>query len=167
MPYELCVKNRKQQILLFDVEEMDTIASLKKKIQDKTGTSVADQQPLYFNAKELSDDNASLLEYDIVPDDCPGGPIVALGGTEWCPFTVRIELPNGRTLKEMVTNDSTAGQLKGRLTAAVGIPYLAMKLFHQSAEIKERSKLGECGVLPDSTIRLETTMPLYQGPEAW
>mmetsp|Transcript_8493 Transcript_8493/g.22763 ORF Transcript_8493/g.22763 Transcript_8493/m.22763 type:complete len:168 (-) Transcript_8493:75-578(-) len=166
MPYELCVKSRKQQILLFDVEEMTSVGELKKKIQDKTGMSVGDQPPLFFDAKELTDDSASLLEYDIVPDDCPGGPIVSMGTTAWCPFNVHIQLPSGRVHKEMVTGDSTVAQLKGRITAAVGIPYLAMKLLSADAELKDPCTLTECGVAADGKIQLLTTMKLYAGPTA-
>merc|ERR1719356_629787 len=105
---------------------MDTVGELKKKIREKTGLSAL--PPLFVSGRELSDDAASLLEYDVVPDACPGGPVVSLGGTPWAPFKVRVQLPNGRLLQESVGLETTIAQLKGRITAQVGIPYLTMKL---------------------------------------
>eukprot|EP00443_Scrippsiella_acuminata_P040234 CAMPEP_0115234110 /NCGR_PEP_ID=MMETSP0270-20121206/34622_1 /TAXON_ID=71861 /ORGANISM="Scrippsiella trochoidea, Strain CCMP3099" /LENGTH=167 /DNA_ID=CAMNT_0002648843 /DNA_START=113 /DNA_END=616 /DNA_ORIENTATION=- len=165
MPFELSVKSRQQQILIFDVEEVDTIGALKRKIRDKVGSG--GMQPLFFKGVELADDDASLLEYDIVPDDCPGGPVIALGSGPSDSFCVAIELPGGRVHEEMVTGETTVAQLKGRITSQVGIPYLAIKLFVGDAQLKDRFKLVESGISPGATkVRLATSMPLYAGPAA-
>merc|ERR1712232_357269 len=102
--------------ILLQVEELERVADLKKKIQEKTGVPVADQQSLYFEGAELNDDAAMLLELNIVADDCPGGPIVTMGSCAWVPFTVSIKLPGGKTVKELVSMDTSVGQLKGKIT---------------------------------------------------
>mmetsp|Transcript_43108 Transcript_43108/g.138611 ORF Transcript_43108/g.138611 Transcript_43108/m.138611 type:complete len:172 (+) Transcript_43108:88-603(+) len=164
MPYEVSIKSRKQQILLVDVEETDTVAELKKKIKSKLGAGPESQQPLFFNGVELADDEASLLEYDVVPDDCPGGPIVTMGRSPWTPFRLQVELPGGRIYQELVSIDTTVAQVKGRITSEVGIPYLAIKLYAKDTLLKDRLTLADAGVAPGSKIRLSTGMPLYAGP---
>merc|ERR1711918_8221 len=165
-PYEVCIKNRKQQIILLQAEELETIGDLKKKIQEKTGVPVADQQPLYFDGGELNDESAMLLELNIVADDCPGGPIVTMGSSAWAPFTVCLKLPGGKTVKELVSIDTTVGQLKGKITTDFGIPYLMIKLYMEGTELKDLKTLGDMDVPPGCKLELETVKPLYDGPAA-
>ncbi|CAE8586485.1 unnamed protein product [Polarella glacialis] len=167
MSYELCVKSRAQQILVLRVEETDTILDLKKQIQGQIGTPVQDQQPLYFNGQELDDESATLLEYNILADDCPGGPVVQLGSSAGeSSFDLECLLPGGRRLKEHVTVDTTVAQLKGRLTSEVGIPYLCMKLSAGLEELRDPFTLRQYRLAGDSRIEVSTTRPLYAGPAA-
>merc|ERR1711937_820320 len=102
-----------------------------------------------------------LLELNIVKDDCPGGPIVTMGSSVWAPFTVYIKMPGGKTVKELVSLDTTVGQLKGKITTDFGIPYLMMKLFMDNTELKDKKTLGDHDVPPASKLNLETVRPLY------
>ncbi|CAE7751258.1 lgrC, partial [Symbiodinium necroappetens] len=87
------------------------------------------EEPLFFNGVELLDEEATLLEYNIV------GPIVHLGGC--AAFDLECELPSGRQLRESVTGDTTVAQLKGRITSEAGIPYLCMKLLAGDLELRD------------------------------
>ncbi|CAE7379574.1 RUB2 [Symbiodinium pilosum] len=158
MPYEICVKSRQQRILLLTVEETDKIRDLKQDVKAK----VEEDEPLYFNGLELADEEATLLEYNIVPDECPGGPVLHLGGCTT--FDIECELPTGRQLKEHVTNDTTVAQLKGRITSEAGIPYLCMKLLDGNLELRDPVPLRHYG-LAGRTVRV-LTRQLYAGPAA-
>merc|ERR1712113_1079858 len=153
--YEICVKNRKQQILLFNVEATNTIKDLKKSIEEKTGVNQGEQQPLYFNGLELTDEEATLLEYGVVPDDCPGGPIVMLGTSAWVPFYVNVFLPDGRRHNVLVTITTTVGQLKGRITTEMGVPYLMQKLIVDGKELQnDLLSMGDLEVPPNCKVVL-------------
>merc|ERR1711879_37098 len=116
------------------------------------------------NGQEMNDEGAMLLELDIVPDDCPGGPIVNMGSSAWAPFDVFINLPGGKTIKEHVNIDTTVGQLKGKITTDYGIPYLMMKLYYGESQLKDYKTLGDLDVPAGCKIMLETIKPLYYGP---
>lgn len=143
---------------------MDSLEALKKKIAEKTGVPVGDQQPLYFNGAELTDDNGSLLEYDILPDGCPGGPIVTMGSTAWDPFYLKVKLPSGRTYKAYVTMTTTVGQLKGAITTDCGIPYLVQKLYLDEMQLQDRFTLADYVVPADAKVDLVLSRPIYAGP---
>eukprot|EP00439_Symbiodinium_sp_Y106_P086913 s721_g36.t3 len=158
MPYEICVKNRQQNILLLTVEETDTIHDLKQDVKARVGEA---EEPLFFNGVELLDEEATLLEYNIVPDECPGGPIVHLGGC--AAFDLECELPSGRQIRESVTGDTTVAQLKGRITSEAGIPYLCMKLLAGDLELRDPVCLRHYD-LAGRGLRVVTTRQLYAGP---
>eukprot|EP00440_Ansanella_granifera_P000014 gb/GFBE01000015.1/.p1 GENE.gb/GFBE01000015.1/~~gb/GFBE01000015.1/.p1 ORF type:complete len:166 (+),score=35.51 gb/GFBE01000015.1/:1-498(+) len=164
MPFELCIKSRQQNILVLKVEETDTILDIKKSIKSRLEEAVED--PLYFNGVELTDEDATLLEYNIVQDECPGGPIVHLGRPANVAFNVECKLPSGQPLKECVTRETTVAQLKGRITCEAGIPFLMMKLFSGDVELRDAMPLAHYGIPGSSAIRVATTRPLYTGPAA-
>eukprot|EP00931_Biecheleriopsis_adriatica_P095523 TRINITY_DN6911_c0_g2_i1.p2 TRINITY_DN6911_c0_g2~~TRINITY_DN6911_c0_g2_i1.p2 ORF type:complete len:166 (-),score=27.88 TRINITY_DN6911_c0_g2_i1:9-506(-) len=164
MPYELCVKSQEQNILVLKVEESDTILDLKKSIESRLEKSL--EAPLYFNGAELADEDASLLEYNIVQDDCPGGPVVNLGASPWDSFDVECKLPSGGSLKERITCETTVAQLKGRITSQAGIPYLCMKLFAGDVELRDCLQFAHYRLPSSCCIKVATTRPLYAGPAA-
>eukprot|EP00933_Yihiella_yeosuensis_P083407 TRINITY_DN97621_c0_g1_i1.p1 TRINITY_DN97621_c0_g1~~TRINITY_DN97621_c0_g1_i1.p1 ORF type:complete len:182 (-),score=20.63 TRINITY_DN97621_c0_g1_i1:76-591(-) len=166
--FELSIKNRQQQILKLPVKETSTIFEVKKKLQDLLDYPVEEQLPLYFNGSELADDNASLLEYSIVEDECPGGPVLTLGSSEKESFDLECQLPNGKSLKEHVSLETTIAQLKGRITSEAGIPYLCMKIFAERTELKDPMTLRQLKQqLPGAaSVRVATTRPIYAGPAA-
>eukprot|EP00913_Durusdinium_trenchii_P020515 g19270.t1 len=108
-----------------------------KQAYDQARVAAEADEPLVFNGVELDDEDATLLEYNIVPDDCPGGPVLHLGGAPWRSFDLECQLPSGGHIKEHVTPETTVAQLKGRITSEVGIPYLCMKLFAGRVELRE------------------------------
>merc|ERR1712032_1645039 len=122
------------------------------------------QQPLYFNGVEMGDESATLAEYSVTPDDFPGGPIVQLGRSPYCPYDVYVELPDGRAHKVWVNADTSVAQLKGQVSGELGIPYLMMDLSCGGEELRDRYKLGEYNVSPNAKIALTTPRPLYAGP---
>eukprot|EP00930_Biecheleria_cincta_P078924 TRINITY_DN66561_c0_g1_i1.p1 TRINITY_DN66561_c0_g1~~TRINITY_DN66561_c0_g1_i1.p1 ORF type:complete len:169 (-),score=47.12 TRINITY_DN66561_c0_g1_i1:8-514(-) len=162
--YEICIKSREQNIMVLRVMETDTISEVLAKLKDKLGESV--QQSLFFNGVELTDKEATLLEYNIVADDCPGGPVLNLGGSPWSDFDLECKLPNGSLLKECVTQETTVAQLKGRITSEAGIPYLCMKLFAQGSELRDALTLAHYKLPGQCRVEVVTTRPLYAGPAA-
>ncbi|CAJ1351065.1 unnamed protein product [Effrenium voratum] len=162
MPYDLCIKNSQQQILVVTVEETDSIRELKQDLKARLAAEA--NEPLFFNGVELADEDATLLEYNVVPDDCPGGPVVHMG-TCPCSFDLECRLPGGGHIKEHVTGDTTVAQLKGRITSEVGIPYLCMKLFAGTKELRDPLPLQRYGLAGDSAVQV-STRPLYAGPAA-
>ncbi|CAK9008170.1 unnamed protein product [Durusdinium trenchii] len=164
MPCDLCIKNRQQNILVITVEETDSIRDLRQEIKARVAAEA--DEPLVFNGVELDDEDATLLEYNIVPDDCPGGPVLHLGGAPWRSFDLECQLPSGGHIKEHVTPETTVAQLKGRITSEVGIPYLCMKLFAGRVELRDPLPLERYGLSGDCAVQVRATRPLYAGPAA-
>lgn len=121
---------------------------------------------LFFNGVELLDEEATLLEYDVVPDDCPGGPVVHLGGSPFGSFDLQCLLPNGRLLKEQVTLETTVAQLKGRICSETGMPFLCMKLHVGAVELRDAPPLGRYGLSGHKAVQVSSTRKLYVGPAA-
>ncbi|CAJ1453340.1 unnamed protein product [Effrenium voratum] len=122
-------------------EETDSIRELKQDLKARLAAEAdclasAANEPLFFNGVELADEDATLLEYNVVPDDCPGGPVVHMG-TCPCSFPSCSSRADQSLRQEHVTGDTTVAQLKGRITSEVGIPYLCMKLFAGTKELRD------------------------------
>mmetsp|Transcript_63169 Transcript_63169/g.150621 ORF Transcript_63169/g.150621 Transcript_63169/m.150621 type:complete len:163 (-) Transcript_63169:42-530(-) len=156
MPFEVCVKARNGQLTVLDVDDSLTVGALKGKLQDFSGKAPAAQPKLYFNGVELGDTDKTLKDYGIVPDDCPGGPILTLGLSKADPFDVYVQLPSGGQHKAWVTCSTTVAQLKSLISEGVGIPYLMIQLLHNYKELKDGKTLGELGVLPDAKLMLRS-----------
>jgi len=166
MPYEICVKTRAQQIITFDVEETNTVGEVKKLLQDKTGTADYDQLPLYFNAKELTSEDATLVDLGIVTDGCPGGPILQLGRAAEDAFDVLVQLPDGGEHRVMVSPAFTVAQLKARLTQDLGIPFLMIKLYYDYVELTDSGTMLSYKLPAEAKVQLRTKKELYAGPHA-
>merc|ERR1712032_1366804 len=123
------------------------------------------QQPLYFNGVEMGDESASLAEYSVTPDDFPGGPIVQLGRSPWCPYDVYVELSDGRAHKVWVSSCTTVAQLRGQVSGELGIPYLMMQMSCGGETLRDRFTLGDYSVPANAKIDLTTAKPLYAGPK--
>ncbi|CAL1133617.1 unnamed protein product [Cladocopium goreaui] len=147
-----------QNVLIITVEETDSIREVKQDIKARVAEA---DEPLFYNGVELADEDATLLEYNIagsrVPDHCPGGPLIHLGGAPWRSFDLE---------PEHVTAETTVAQLKGRITSEVGIPYLCMKLFAGPVELRDPLPLQRYGLAGDSAVQVMTTRSLYTGPAA-
>lgn len=156
-------RRHQQNILIITVEETDSIREVKQDIKARVAEA---DEPLFYNGVELADEDATLLEYNIVPDDCPGGPVIHLGGAPWKSFDLECRLPSGGHIKEHVTAETTVAQLKGRITSEVGIPYLCMKLFAGPVELRDPLPLQRYGLAGDSAVQVMTTRSLYTGPAA-
>ena len=102
----------------------------------------------------------------MVPDGCPGGPVVYLGPAPYDSFQVPCCLPNGLVVKEQVTASTSVAQLKGRLCSETGLPYLCIRLYVGQEELKDTEKLQRYELSGYKQVQVKPTRPLYVGPAA-
>lgn len=145
--FELCVKTRTLQILLFQVDENWTIIQLKQEIETRTNTST-DKFDLFRDTVQLTDEDATLGSLGILPDGCPGGPILTMSRTPYDPYDIVLQKPNGGLHTMYVSKVMSVGQLRAAVCDDLGLPYLMTKLYKNGEELKERKKLEDYDVGP-------------------
>lgn len=151
--YELCVKARNQSIIILSVTGGTLVSEVRLKIAENSGVVVERQPDLFFQGVLLPDDK-TLEQCGVVPDGCPGGPIVTMGWTRTDPFYVHVKFPDGTLFRAFVTCNSTVAQLRAQITKEAGVPYLMQKLYSDDMELNEFLTLEECNIEPNATLFL-------------
>jgi len=154
LPMEIKVRTPDGQLHPIAITPEETVADLKKKVEEETGTPVPDQV-LKFEGEEL-DDKPTLDDYDITHGD-----IVDLEGME-----IFVKHPSGWTVPLKVSTSDTLDSIKERVSQEKDIPKENQILSHDGNPMKKDDKtLGDYGVKNKDTLMLEPISIFVRTPE--
>ncbi|KAM4745422.1 ubiquitin-like protein ISG15 [Anableps anableps] len=132
------------------VNPHDTVGSLKMRIHQQLGVSVARQKLIFSNGSTtlLNDDSRTLSSYNL-----ESGSRVSLLVTQ--PSTIQVFLKNekGKNSTYDITPDETVENFRRKVEAREGIPANQQRLIHEGREM-QTGRLSDYNVREQSTIFL-------------
>lgn len=138
------VKTCEGKTTTLDVEESDTISSVKGKIQEKEG--LADQQRLIFVGKQLNDE-CRLSECEITSDS-----VVYLVPKKR--MQIFVKTLRGKTIVLDANPIDTIGDVKQKIHDAEAISPELQRLIFAGKQLEDRCTLSEYNIEAQSTIHL-------------
>ena len=154
---QIQIKTLQGKTMLMEVQDSDTIASLKARITDKEGIP-ADQQRLVFNGKQLEDAN-TISDYNIGNDanihlvlrlKGGGTDSTSSGGTK----QIQIKTLQGKTMLMEVQDTDTIASLKARITDKEGIPADQQRLVFNGKQLEDANTISDYNIGNDANIHL-------------
>jgi ubiquitin C len=139
-----------------DVNPIDTIDDVKKKIFDKTGIP-KNYQRLNFNRQPLleKDDNKTLNDRGIKHDD-----ILDLQPTE-----ITVKAPDGRTTKLVVHPEDTIDDVKKQVYEKLAIPFVDQRPTFKGKALPDNSTLNDNNINHGDTINLQPMEITVKAPD--
>jgi ubiquitin len=147
------IKTLQGKNITLEVNDDDTIESVKKKITDIEGIP-QDQQRLVFNGKQLEDAN-TIKDYNI-DSDSTIHLVLRLrgGGLENGGKTIYIKTLQGKNITLEVNDDDTIESVKKKITDIEGIPQDQQRLVFNGKQLEDANTLKDYNIDSDSTIHL-------------
>lgn len=144
---QVFVKTLDGRTITLDVERTDTIAAVKRKIQNKEGVS-PDMQRLIYQGNSLEDDQT--LEDCKVTNEATIHWVLRVGGD----LQVLVKTPTGKTLTLSVCSRSTVGEVKRNVQDREGIPPDQQSLLFNGRDMEDDRTLGDYNIPHQSTLHL-------------
>lgn len=133
------------------VNPVDTVGSLKNRIEEKTGVARHQQSLAVDNGqrRHLNDDSKPLSFYGV-----HSGSRVTLLVTNRTTIQVFLRKERGQTSTYDVKPDETVRDFKARVQCREGVEVSQQRLLHQSKEMEDHKRLCDYNVTDMSTIDL-------------
>ena len=153
----IMLKTLQGKTIPMEVQDGDTIASIKAKIHEKEGIPV-DQQRLVFNGKQLEDAN-SVSDYGIT-NDSNVHLVLRLkgGGTDGngsgSTKNIMLKTLQGKTIPMEVQDGDTIASIKSKIHEKEGIPVDQQRLVFNGKQLEDANTVSDYGINNDSNIHL-------------
>ena len=138
---QIFVKTITGKVTTLTVNGLDTIISVKRKIEFEEGT-LCNQQLLLFDGKQLEDE-CTLSDYNIQNDSTLD---FVLSG---CLY---IQTFSGKEIKVSVVSSDTVANIKASIENKEGIPIDHQILIYNGKQLKNSCIIFDCGIYMEDTV---------------
>jgi ubiquitin len=150
---QIFIKTLQGKSITLEVNDDDSIESIKKKINDIEGIP-QDQQRLVFNGKQLEDAN-TLKDYNIDADSTIHLVLrLRGGGIETGVKQIFIKTLQGKSITLEVNDDDSIESIKKKINDIEGIPQDQQRLVFNGKQLEDANTLKDYNIDADSTIHL-------------
>lgn len=138
---------------VLNVSPSSTIRKVKQQLREETGLA-EDQQRLTLDGRKLKD-SRTLAHYDVREGSTLDVTLRGHGtGSEAASMYINVTPLTGDPIELLVFRSDSIGQVKEKIEQKLGVPASRQSLLFASRQHDNARTLAECGVTPESTLRL-------------